>query len=59
VWEGAAYREVRRTLTTGAKLAPCARCDDFLDENRRLLSIAKGDPAGENPRRVPTVATFP
>jgi AdoMet-dependent heme synthase len=44
VWEGAAYREVRRALTTGTKLAPCARCDDFLDENRRLLAVVQGGP---------------
>jgi len=43
VWEGPAYRAVRLALTRGAKLPPCARCDDFLDENRRLQAIL-GDP---------------
>ncbi|HEY6553683.1 MAG TPA: radical SAM protein [Vicinamibacteria bacterium] len=59
VWEGAAYREVRRTLTTGAKLAPCARCDDFLDENRRLLSIFEGEPAEGEVLPVQSLGTLP
>jgi len=58
VWEGAAYREVRRALVTGSKLAPCARCDDFLAENRRLLAIFEGAPhPGEYQRRAATVET--
>jgi len=43
-WEGPAYRAVRLALTRGPKLAPCARCDDFLDENRRLSAILDGAP---------------
>jgi len=38
-WEGEPYRRVRLAMKTEAKLSPCHRCDDFLDENRRLQRI--------------------
>jgi MoaA/NifB/PqqE/SkfB family radical SAM enzyme len=41
-WRGAALGRVRLAMKTPEKLPACHRCDDFLDENRRLLAIAEG-----------------
>jgi hypothetical protein len=41
-WDGPAWRGVRLAMKGGSKLPPCARCDDFLDENRRIQSIVDG-----------------
>lgn len=39
IWHGPAYADTRRQILTPARLPPCARCDDFLDENARLHAI--------------------
>ncbi len=39
IWTGPGYQAIRRLMHPPA-LAPCRRCDDFLDENRKLLEIA-------------------
>jgi MoaA/NifB/PqqE/SkfB family radical SAM enzyme len=39
-WTSAAFRGVRLAMRDGGRLPPCARCDDFLDENRRLAALA-------------------
>jgi MoaA/NifB/PqqE/SkfB family radical SAM enzyme len=41
-WDGPTWRGVRLAMKGGSKLPPCARCDDFLDENRRIQSIVDG-----------------
>ena len=38
IWNGAAYQKIRQMMHPPA-LAPCRRCDDFIDENRRMLGI--------------------
>ena len=35
IWEGAAYRQVRLNMHPPA-LKPCQRCDDFIDENKKI-----------------------
>lgn len=35
IWEGAAYRQIRLNMHPPA-LKPCQRCDDFVDENRKI-----------------------
>ncbi|MDP1547956.1 MAG: SPASM domain-containing protein, partial [Anaerolineales bacterium] len=35
VWDGAAYRQVRLKMHPPS-LKPCARCDDFIDENKNI-----------------------
>lgn len=44
IWCGPAYGDVRRQILTPARLPPCARCDDFLDENARLHTILETAP---------------
>ena len=39
IWNGHRYQIVRRLMHPPA-LAPCRRCDDFIEDNRRLLEIA-------------------
>jgi MoaA/NifB/PqqE/SkfB family radical SAM enzyme len=39
VWRGEAYRRVRALMRGDERLSACARCDDFLVENRRLHAI--------------------
>ena len=41
-WDGPAWRGVRLAMRDGGRLPPCARCDDFIDENRRIQSIVDG-----------------
>jgi MoaA/NifB/PqqE/SkfB family radical SAM enzyme len=41
-WTSEAFQRVRLLMRDGGRLAPCARCDDFLDENRRLQEIVDG-----------------
>jgi MoaA/NifB/PqqE/SkfB family radical SAM enzyme len=38
VWTGPGYAAIRRLMHPPA-LAPCRRCDDFLEENRRLWEV--------------------
>ena len=35
IWEGAAYRVVRQKMHPPS-LKPCQRCDDFIDENKKI-----------------------
>lgn len=42
IWTGAGYQAIRRMMHPPA-LAPCRRCDDFVEENRRLLEIVEGE----------------
>jgi radical SAM protein with 4Fe4S-binding SPASM domain len=35
IWEGAAYRQIRLNMHPPA-LKPCQRCDDFIDENKKI-----------------------
>jgi MoaA/NifB/PqqE/SkfB family radical SAM enzyme len=44
IWTGAGYQAIRQLMHPPA-LSPCRRCDDFLEENRRLLEIAEADGA--------------
>lgn len=44
IWRGEAYRRVRLAMHTEKKLAPCARCDDFLKENRRMSEVLEATP---------------
>jgi MoaA/NifB/PqqE/SkfB family radical SAM enzyme len=46
VWRSPAYREARRVVLSPERLAPCARCDDFLDENRRIERLVEWRAAG-------------
>jgi hypothetical protein len=39
IWTGPAYQRIRQMMHPPA-LAPCRRCDDFLEENRRLLEVS-------------------
>lgn len=39
VWNGEPFRRVRLAMHGEQKLPACARCDDFLDENRRLQQV--------------------
>lgn len=39
IWRGPGYQAMRQQMHPPA-LAPCRRCDDFLGENRALLSLA-------------------
>lgn len=41
-WEGEPLRRVRLAMKGEQKLPACHRCDDFLDENRRIQSMVKG-----------------
>ena len=46
VWQDEPYRRVRLAMRDGGRLAPCASCDDFTDENLRLQRILEsGDEA--------------
>ena len=38
IWEGAAYRQIRLNMHPPA-LKPCQRCDDFVDENRKIWEM--------------------
>jgi radical SAM protein with 4Fe4S-binding SPASM domain len=38
IWEGEAYRRIRLKMHPPA-LAPCRRCDDFIDQNRRIWEV--------------------
>ena len=38
-WDGPAWRGVRLAMRDGARLPPCARCDDFIEENRRIQQV--------------------
>jgi len=38
IWQSDAYRELRNQMHPPA-LAPCRRCDDFLEQNRLLLEL--------------------
>jgi MoaA/NifB/PqqE/SkfB family radical SAM enzyme len=42
IWMGARYQAIRQMMHPPA-LKPCRRCDDFLEENRRLLEIVEGN----------------
>lgn len=44
IWNGAAYQKIRQMMHPPA-LAPCRRCDDFVQENKQLLKIASTDVA--------------
>jgi MoaA/NifB/PqqE/SkfB family radical SAM enzyme len=44
-WEGEPFHRVRLAMKGETKLAPCHRCDDFLEENRRVQAIVDGEPA--------------
>lgn len=44
IWSGPAYREVRRAMLQPSRLPPCGRCDDYLEQNRRLQTIVDGAP---------------
>jgi radical SAM protein with 4Fe4S-binding SPASM domain len=35
IWDGAAYRKIRLNMHPPA-LKPCQRCDDFIDENKKI-----------------------
>lgn len=39
IWRGEAYRRVRALMRAGERLPACARCDDFIGENRRLHAL--------------------
>jgi MoaA/NifB/PqqE/SkfB family radical SAM enzyme len=39
IWTGAGYNAIRQMMHP-PQLAPCQRCDDFLEENRKLLAVA-------------------
>lgn len=38
IWHGSAYAQIRRQMHP-PQLAPCQRCDDFLQENRQLAQL--------------------
>jgi MoaA/NifB/PqqE/SkfB family radical SAM enzyme len=38
-WHGVAFSRVRADMRDGRRLPPCARCDDFVDVNRRIESL--------------------
>ena len=40
IWTGAGYQAIRQLMHPPG-LKPCRRCDDFLEENRRLLEIVE------------------
>jgi MoaA/NifB/PqqE/SkfB family radical SAM enzyme len=40
IWTGAGYQAIRQLMHPPA-LKPCRRCDDFLEENRRLLEVVE------------------
>lgn len=42
VWEGPGYAQIRKMMHPPA-LPMCARCDDFLEENRRWEAIGSGE----------------
>jgi MoaA/NifB/PqqE/SkfB family radical SAM enzyme len=42
-WNGEAFHGVRLAMKGEAKLPACHRCDDFLEENRRVQAIVDGD----------------
>jgi MoaA/NifB/PqqE/SkfB family radical SAM enzyme len=46
IWEGPGYAQIRRMMHPPA-LPMCARCDDFLVENRRWEEIARQAPADD------------
>jgi MoaA/NifB/PqqE/SkfB family radical SAM enzyme len=44
-WEGEPFHRVRLAMKGEAKLPACHRCDDFLEENRRVQGIVDEDGA--------------
>ena len=44
-WDGEPFHRVRLAMKGAAKLPACHRCDDFLDENRRVQAIVDGEGA--------------
>jgi hypothetical protein len=50
IWHGVGYQVMRRMMHP-PQLAMCRRCDDFLDENRKLLEIAEGRRGDKETRR--------
>ncbi|MBK9782631.1 MAG: SPASM domain-containing protein [Anaerolineales bacterium] len=38
VWKGDAYRQVRLKMHPPS-LKPCQRCDDFIDENKKIWEM--------------------
>jgi MoaA/NifB/PqqE/SkfB family radical SAM enzyme len=47
IWTGANYQAIRQMMHPPA-LKPCRRCDDFLEENRRLLEIVEKDESSQS-----------
>jgi MoaA/NifB/PqqE/SkfB family radical SAM enzyme len=41
IWRGSGYQVIRRMMHP-PQLARCRRCDDFLEENRKLLDLVEG-----------------
>lgn len=48
IWNGAAYQAIRSRMHPPA-LAPCRRCDDFLDQNRLLYKMLNGNEKVDQP----------
>ena len=42
VWAGSTFRDLRQVLVSDRRPALCRICDDFLEENRFLHSVARG-----------------
>ena len=40
IWTGASYQAIRQMMHP-PMLKPCRRCDDFLEENKRLLEVVE------------------
>ena len=51
IWNGTRYQIARR-LMHPPSLAPCRRCDDFIEDNRKLLEIAQSKLEDSN-RTIP------
>jgi MoaA/NifB/PqqE/SkfB family radical SAM enzyme len=49
IWHGARYQIARRLMHPPA-FAPCRRCDDFLEDNRKLFVIASAEGAKQSPK---------
>jgi MoaA/NifB/PqqE/SkfB family radical SAM enzyme len=49
IWRGAALARVRQMMRGQERLPACARCDDFIVENRRLQAILAGAGAAGRP----------
>lgn len=52
IWRGARYQIARRLMHPPA-FTPCRRCDDFLEDNRKLFEIADDHLATETRRIIP------